>query len=61
MDAPKGFVARMKEFFGLMPGQALTDFAKELKMLSYEEKCQFADMLNAAGMPTEQPMKLPGT
>ena len=33
-------VAILKNFFGFLPGQSLTDFAKELRALSPEEKAE---------------------
>lgn len=51
----KAFVAAMREYFGPLPGQSTKDFADDLKTLSFEEKVQFADMLNGAGVPCEPP------
>jgi hypothetical protein len=36
-------VQAIKTFFGLKPGQSLTDFMGELKQLSPEEKKELAD------------------
>lgn len=34
----------LREFFGLQPGKALADFAKELKALSDEDKTELANL-----------------
>lgn len=52
---PMGFVGRCKEFFGLKQGQALTQFAAELKALSQDEKMELHRQFNAMGLPTELP------
>lgn len=52
---PQVFVSQMRNFFGLLPGQSLLDFGKEIKALSFQEKLEFADMLNVAGFPTQPP------
>lgn len=51
----KPFVAQMKAFFGLLPGQSVTGFGAELKALSAADKLEFAAMLNAAGYPCDPP------
>ena len=48
----KSLVVRCKEFFGLLPGQRLQEFSAEVVALSSEDKQEFVDMFNAAGMPT---------
>ena len=55
------FSGRMKEYFGLKPGQTVVQFAQELKELTPESKNEFCDMLNAAGFPTEKPAVKPGS
>lgn len=54
-SSKKGFAAQMKVFFGLRPGQALADFAEELKALADEDKEEFAVMLTVAGYPCDAP------
>lgn len=41
----KGFAGAMKEFFGLLPGQDVMAFGRELKALSPAEKKDLSDML----------------
>ncbi len=43
------FTARMKAYFGLREGENIMGFAQELKALSYQEKCQFHEMLVKGG------------
>lgn len=50
-----GFVKAMKEVFGLLPGQTITQFGAELKALSYEEKFDFANGLRALGIECAYP------
>jgi hypothetical protein len=49
------FTARLKDFFGYLPGQSLSDFAKEIRALTTEDKLEFHAAFNALGMPTEMP------
>jgi hypothetical protein len=58
---PMGFAARMKTFFGFLPGQGLPGFAAELRALTPDEKAWFAAEFNAAGMPTNAPESRPAS
>ncbi len=49
------FTACMKEFFGYLPGQSLTEFGQELKKLSYEDKLEFAEGLRQNGLDCQDP------
>ena len=55
-DEKKGFIVRMLEFYGLKPNQTRGEFLAEIKTLSYAERQWFAKQLNAAGIPTEEPL-----
>ena len=41
-----GFTKAARDYFGLKEGQKLTDFAAELKQLSYEDKVELAPLLS---------------
>jgi hypothetical protein len=56
-----GLLARMKEYFGYMPGKGAPEFLKETKALSYEDKTWFANEFNKMGLPTSQPLKTAAT
>lgn len=43
------FVVAMKKYFGLKPGQALSEFAQELKSLTEADRHEFATMLRTVG------------
>lgn len=49
------FVKAMKDFFGLLPGQTVSQFAAELKALSHEGKLDFAAGLRACGIDCADP------
>lgn len=49
------FAGAMKQFFGLLPGQSIGQFAAELRALSVEEKAEFHRMLNDAGIACDPP------
>lgn len=49
------FTVRCKNFFGLLPGKSIRDFAAEMKALTYEDKVEFCAAFNANGMPTLDP------
>jgi len=51
-----GFVKAMKDFFGLLPGQSVTQFGAELKALSDAEKHEFAEGLRAIGIDCADPV-----
>lgn len=52
-----GFVSALKGYFGFREGTCAADFAKEIKALSYEEKCQFYEMLTEqAGIDCDPPL-----
>ncbi len=51
------FVKAMKDFFGLLPGQTVLEFGRELRALSHEEKVDFARVCafeRLKGPPTER-------
>lgn len=50
-----GFVKAMKDYFGLLPGQTVLQFGAELKALSFEEKCDFAQGLRALAIDCANP------
>jgi hypothetical protein len=50
-----GFVKAMKDFFGALPGQSVTQFGAELKALSHDEKLDFASGLRALGVNCADP------
>jgi hypothetical protein len=43
------FIMACREFFGMLPGQTLQDFAKEVKELSPAERTQFIEMFRTVG------------
>ena len=43
------FLAAMKDFFGMQPGQSLKDFGAELKKLTDEDRAEFKAGLEANG------------
>ncbi len=49
------FSAAMKHFFGLKPGQSIMEFGAELKQLTFDDKMEFAKMLRAQGIPSDDP------
>jgi hypothetical protein len=49
------FVKAMKDYFGLLPGQTVLQFGAELKALSFEEKCEFANGLRGVGINCAEP------
>lgn len=51
------FVSAMKNFFGLLPGQSVGQFATELKPMTFDDKMEFAKMLRAAGVACDDPIK----
>jgi len=51
------WTAAMKEFFGFRPGKGATDFATEIKALTYEDKLEFFVMLKDSGVDCEPPTK----
>jgi hypothetical protein len=50
-----GFAVEMKNFFGLLPGTTIKDFAAELRELSISEKKEFAEMLRGQGIQCDEP------
>jgi hypothetical protein len=42
--AERSEVAILKEYFGMLPGQSLADFAAEVKKLSVDEKHELASL-----------------
>jgi DNA-directed RNA polymerase specialized sigma24 family protein len=53
--AKKSFAVQMKEFFGLLPGQSISSFARELKALTEADKAELAALLSVAGYPCDLP------
>jgi hypothetical protein len=51
----KTFTQAMKEYFGLPNGRTISDFARELKELSTEEKKEFYELLVGAGVECSPP------
>lgn len=51
----KSWTAAMKEFFGTL-GKPLTEFAKEIKALSFKERLEFHEMLKGQGIDCDVPM-----
>lgn len=49
------FTGCMKPYFGLLPGQTIGQFAADLKLIPYEDKLEFAEMLNGAGFQCDPP------
>jgi hypothetical protein len=42
-EQKRTFTKTLKDYFGIRPGDALADFAKEIQALSDEDKVQLAD------------------
>jgi len=40
-NKPRTFISACKDFFGLKPGQSLSDFQKEVNSLSVDERAMF--------------------
>ena len=55
---PKSFVRQMLDFFGPLPGQSKMQLGGEVQALSEQDKRDFADMLNDAGLPCEPPKQI---
>ena len=53
----KGLTIQCKNFFGLKPGQTLSEFAAELRQLTDKDKKELVDLFNEAGIPTVLAMK----
>lgn len=51
------FAAAMKQYFGLLPGQTLTDFINELKALTPADKAWFKANLPSVGFNIIEPAK----
>jgi len=49
---PKGFIARMSDYYGRKPGQSVKEFGDELKALTPKDKDDFVKWFNDAGLPT---------
>lgn len=52
---PKSFMTAMKAYFGLLPGEQMSGYAKEMLEITEEARIEYCDMLNAAGYPTLPP------
>jgi len=46
----ESFVTAMRQHFGLLPGQTLTQFGAELKALSSEDRAYFVEQFRAIGI-----------
>ncbi len=53
------FVKAMKDYFGLLPGQTVLQFGRELRALSHEEKLGFAQGLRSLGIACADPEQSP--
>jgi hypothetical protein len=51
MNEAKTFVAQVKSFFGMLPGQTNMDFIKEIKALTPKDRAELTEMLGKAGYP----------
>lgn len=51
----KSFVQGMREFYGFREGQGLSDFAKEIKALTHDDKMELASGLRAIGQDCDDP------
>lgn len=47
---PKSFVQACKEFFGLLPGETLQQFAQELRALTPDDKAEMIQLFRQAGI-----------
>ena len=47
---PVTFVAACKNFFGMLPGQTLQEFAKELKALTPDDKAELIVLFRSVGI-----------
>ena len=52
----ESFTGVMKQYFGLN-GKTVSEFVRELKALSYEEKCQLREAFILAGIDCPEPTK----
>lgn len=52
MSEPMSLVARCKEYFGLLPGQTISQFSQELKALTPKDRAELVEGFNAMGLPT---------
>lgn len=52
----QSFVSACKAYFGLKPGQKLSEFGDEIKALSHEDKMQLADGLRQVGVNCADPL-----
>lgn len=43
------FAVAMKNFFGMLPGQTVADFSRELKALTTEDRAEFKTLLATVG------------
>ena len=50
-----GFLKAMLDYFGLRPGQTTLQFGAEIKVLSFEEKLDFANGLRGNGINCADP------
>ncbi len=51
------FTGAMKSYFGFKQDQKASEFAKELKELTYQDKLDFHKMLCEAGHPCTPPVQ----
>lgn len=43
------FIVAAREFFGLLPGQTLADFSKEIKALTVNDRTELVEMFKTVG------------
>lgn len=58
-DNSVSLTIRLKNYYGLQPGQGLADFSAEVRKLSDADKVYFIDLFNKAGLPTHLPSQIP--
>jgi hypothetical protein len=51
MGEARPFVAQIKTFFGMLPGQSNMDFIKEVKALTDKDREELTELLGKAGYP----------
>ena len=50
----RSFIGQVRAYFGMKPGQTLSDFGKEIKSLSEADKAWFTQALTDAGYPVQE-------
>lgn len=44
------FIVACREFFGLLPGQTLAEFSKEIKALTVKDRTDLIEMFRTVGL-----------